>query len=74
MAIETEREEEKKKDDIVQQIYDLMESKDWGNGLARMTIKVVFEGRLNMLPLVVNEVAHGKKDVGCRSFVVELRQ
>lgn len=76
MATETEREhreEEKKKDDIVQQIYDLIEEKDWGRGVARLTIRVVFEGRLNMLPLVVNEVSYNKNCPNQRDVVIKFR-
>ncbi len=60
MLTETEKREERAKDEIVQQIYDLLEAKDWGSGVSRLTIRVVFEGRMNMMPIAVNEVSNRK--------------
>ena len=37
--------EDKKKDEIVQRIYDLLEQYEWGGDHKKMIIKLVFRGR-----------------------------
>ena len=46
--------EEKQKDEILQEINDLLEKENWGDGCERLSIKVVFEGHFNLQPLLVN--------------------
>lgn len=48
------RVEEKLKDEILQEINDLLEKENWGGGCERLTVKIVFEGRYNLKPLFVN--------------------
>lgn len=43
--------EEKQKDEILQQINDLLEKYAWGGTCRRMVVKVVFEGQFNVVSL-----------------------
>jgi len=47
--------EEKEKDKIVQEIYDILEANRWGDGCDLMVIKIIFVGKLNIKPLVVTK-------------------
>lgn len=38
--------DEKKKDEITQRIYDILEKYDWGGDHKKMIIKLVFKGRM----------------------------
>jgi len=45
--------EEKQKDEILQQINDLLEKYEWGGACDRMVVKVIFEGKFNVKPIIV---------------------
>lgn len=52
MTIGTEY-EEKQKDDILQEIHNKLDKYDWGGGCDRLVIKVVFRGKYNLKPIIV---------------------
>jgi len=53
MLSPTQKEEEKQKDKIVQEIYDTLDDNKWGEGCDLMVVKIIFIGKLNIKPLVV---------------------
>lgn len=55
MLSQIQKEEEKEKDRIVQEIYDTLEDNKWGDGCDLMVVKITFIGRLNMKQIIVNK-------------------
>lgn len=49
------KEIEQKKDEVLQQVNDLLEKCEWGGGCERLVVKVVFEGRFNLRPFQVHK-------------------
>ena len=47
--------EEKQKDEVLQQINDQLEKCGWGAGCQRLVIKVEFEGKFNLKPFHIQE-------------------
>jgi hypothetical protein len=47
------KEEEEKKDEVLQQINDLLERCGWGGACKRLIIRVEFEGKFNLKPFHV---------------------
>lgn len=45
--------EEKQKDEILQKINDTLEKYDWGGRCDRLVVKVVFRGKYNLKPIIV---------------------
>ena len=41
--------EEKKKDEILQKVNDLLDANDWGDGHKKMILKITFKGKFWML-------------------------
>ena len=41
--------EEKKKDEILQKVNDLLDANDWGDGHKKMILKINFKGKFWML-------------------------
>ena len=54
MAIES-KEIEEKKDEVLQQIYDMLEKYQWGGGCERTTFRIVFSGKLVLEDIHVNQ-------------------
>lgn len=48
--ISKQKEEEKKKDEVLQQINDLLEQLNWGCGCDRLIVKLTFEGKYKLNP------------------------
>lgn len=44
-----EKWDDKEKDRITQEIYDLLEMQKWGEGFDRVVIKLIFKGKFNMM-------------------------
>ncbi|MEF3692242.1 MAG: hypothetical protein V3574_04290 [Candidatus Moraniibacteriota bacterium] len=53
MLSPTQKEEEKQKDRILQEIHDALEDNQWGGGCDLMVVKVIFTGRLEIKPVMV---------------------
>lgn len=45
--------EEKQKDDVLQQINDALEKENWGGNCERLFIKIVFNGKFNIQPVCI---------------------
>lgn len=53
MLSPTQKEEEKQKDKILQEINDTLEDHDWGGGCDPMVVKIVFIGKFEIKPIMV---------------------
>ena len=53
--MEKNKQDEKKKDEILQEIYDELERQDWGGNYDRTALRVVFSGRFNLQPIEVEK-------------------
>lgn len=53
MNDQIQKEEEKEKDRIVQEIYDTLEANNWGDSCDLMVVKITFIGKLNTKPILV---------------------
>lgn len=47
--------EERKKDKILQILNDELEMQNWGDGYDKVTIRVTFRGKFEMMPLEVEQ-------------------
>ena len=47
--------DEEKKDEVLQQINDLLEKYNWGHGTQRLVVKIVFEGKFNLRPFQIHQ-------------------
>ncbi len=47
--------EEKEKDKILQEIHDVLESQQWGGSHDRIIIKLTFRGKLNLMPIEIDQ-------------------
>lgn len=47
--------EERKKDAILQEINDELERQEWGGSCEKTTIKLIFKGKFEMMPIEVDQ-------------------
>lgn len=47
--------ERREKDKILQEINDELERQDWGGDYEKVTIRVTLKGRLNLMPLEIDQ-------------------
>lgn len=57
--------DEKKKDEVLQRINDLLEHCDWGGNKDRLVIKLVFEGKFNLKPFYVQSKEPPTRELKC---------
>lgn len=50
-----ESHENRKKDSILQAINDELERQDWGGDYEKVTIRVTFKGKFEMMPIEVDQ-------------------